>query len=100
MSKLARNRADENCRLRLTQRGFSRFEVLALESDRALIRSLARQLADEGPAADQTRNAMKALLVGKAQKPGTILAALRRSPLVGTDLNLVRAGEAGRGIDL
>lgn len=53
MSNAAQKRAIENYRTRLTQRGFKRFEVLALESDRELIRSLARQLAEEGPEAEQ-----------------------------------------------
>ena len=34
MSNAAQKRAIENYRTRLTQRGFKRFEVLALEADR------------------------------------------------------------------
>ena len=33
-------------------------------------------------------------------KKGGILAALRRSPLVGADLDLTRSREAGRKVDL
>ena len=70
MSNAAQKRAIENYRARLTQRGFKRFEVLALESDRELIRSLARQLAEEGPEAEQARAAVKAALVaGERQSP-------------------------------
>ena len=101
MSNAAQKRAIENSRARLTQRGFKRFEVLALESDRELIRSLARQLAEEGPEADQARAAVKAALVaGEPPKSGGILSALRRSPLVGADLDLSRPREEGRRVDL
>jgi hypothetical protein len=39
-------------------------------------------------------------VVGEPTKPGGILAALRRSPLVGADLNLSRPHEEGRKVDL
>ena len=45
MSNAAQKRAIKNYRARLTQRGFQRFEVMAVETDRELIRSLARRLA-------------------------------------------------------
>lgn len=101
MGNPAQKRAIENYRARLTQRGFKRFEVLALESDRELIRSLARQLAEEGPEADQARAAVKAVLVaGEPSRSGGILSALRRSPLVSADLDLSRPREEGRRVDL
>ena len=46
MSNAAQKRAIKNYRARLTQRGFKRFEVMALESDRELMRSRARRLAE------------------------------------------------------
>jgi hypothetical protein len=100
MSNAAQKRAIENYRARLTQRGFKRFEVLALESDRDLIRSLARQLAEEGPEAEQARQTVRALVSGEPSKSSGILSALRRSPLVGADLDLSRPREEGRRIDL
>ncbi|MFT4014882.1 MAG: hypothetical protein QM682_16130 [Paracoccus sp. (in: a-proteobacteria)] len=101
MSNAAQKRAIENYRARLTQRGFKRFEVLALESDRELIRSLARRLAEEGPEAEQARAAVKAALVAdESPKSGGVLSALRRSPLVGADLDLSRPREEGRRVDL
>lgn len=100
MSNAAQKRAIKSYRARLTQRGFKRFEVLALESDRELIRSLARQLAAEGPEAERARQAVKSLVAGGPSKPGGILSALRRSPLVGTDLDLSRPREEGRKVDL
>lgn len=100
MSNAAQKRAIENYRARLTQRGYKRFEVMALESDRELIRSLARHLAEEGPEAEQARQAVKALVAGEPPKAGGILSALRRSPLVGADLDLSRPREEGRKVDL
>jgi len=49
MANAAQNRAMQNYRARLAQRGFTRFEIMALESDRALIRSLAHCLAAGRP---------------------------------------------------
>ncbi|MDX3929989.1 MAG: hypothetical protein QHC90_29900 [Shinella sp.] len=100
MSNAAQKRAIENYRARLTQRGFKRLEVLALESDRDLIRSLARQLAEEGPEAEQARQTVRALVSGEPSKSSGILSALRRSPLVGADLDLSRPREEGRRVDL
>ena len=100
MSNAAQKRAIENYRTRLTQRGFKRFEVLALEADRELIRSLARHLAEEGPEAEEARQTIKALVAGEPPQSGDILSALRRSPLVGADLDLSRPREEGRRVDL
>ena len=46
MSNSAQSRATRNYRARLSRRGFTRFEIMALETDRDLFRSLARRLAD------------------------------------------------------
>ena len=90
MSNAAQKRAIQNYRARLTQRGLTRFEIMALESDRELIRTLARRLTKEGPEAEKVRSAVKTAVAGKPPKPGNILSALRRSPLVGADLDLSR----------
>ncbi|WP_127903647.1 hypothetical protein [Solirhodobacter olei] len=100
MGNAAQKRALQNYRARLTQRGFTRFEVTALDADRELIRTLARRLAEEGPEAEQVRAAVKTAVIGEPPKPGNILTALRRSPLVGADLDLSRAREEGRKVDL
>lgn len=100
MSKAAQKKAIRNYRARLTQRGFTRFEVMALDSDRELIRALARRLADDGPEAEQVRSAVKTAVAGEPSKPGSILTALRRSPLVGANLDLSRPREEGRKVDL
>ena len=100
MSNAAQKRAIENYRARLTQRGIKRFEVMALETDRELIRSLARRLSEDSPEADQLRAAVKEAVSGEPPKSGGILSALRRSPLVGADLDLSRSHEEGRQVDL
>jgi hypothetical protein len=100
MGNAAQKKAVQNYRARLTQRGFTRFEIMALESDRDLIRSLARRLAEEGPEAKQLREAMKTAVSGEPPRPGSILTALRRSPLVGAELDMSRTREDGRKVDL
>ena len=100
MGKASQKRAIQNYRARLAQRGVRRFEVTALEGDRDLIRSLARHLTEDGPEADEARRAVKALVSAEPPRPGGILAALRRSPLVGADLDLARPREKGREVDL
>jgi hypothetical protein len=94
----SQKRAIRNYRTRLGARGLARFEVLGLDGDRDLIRSLARRLADESPDAAHLRAAISQTLSGDPPKKGGILAALRRSPLA--DLDLTRPFEDGRKIDL
>ena len=100
MTNPSQKRAIRNYRNRLSERGLARFEVLALDADRELIRSLARRLADDGPEAAEIRAAVRRSIAGKPSRKGGILDALRRSPLVGADLAYVRARETGRKVDL
>ena len=100
MSKSAQKRAIENYRSRLTKRGIVRFELQALETDRDLIRVLARKLSEEGPEAGNLRRTVQQAISGEPPKLGGILNALRRSPLVGADLDLTRPREEGREVDL
>lgn len=94
----SQKRAIQNYRTRLGERGLARFEVLGREADRELIRTLARQLAGEGPEASRLRAAVTLSIAGEPPRTGGILAALRRSPLVGADLELDRPREAGRDV--
>jgi hypothetical protein len=96
----SQRRAIENYRSRLSERGLARFEVLGLGSDRDLIRTLARRLAEGGPGATQLRAALHRSLAGEPPRTGGVLAALRRSPLVGADLNLARPREEGRDVEM
>jgi hypothetical protein len=75
-----------------------RFEVLGREGDRELVRTVARRLAEGGADASRLRAAVVQALAGEPKKGG-ILAALRRSPLVGADLDLTRSREEGREVE-
>jgi hypothetical protein len=92
--------AIRNYRTRLSKRGLARFEVLGRAADRDLIRSLARRLAEDNPGASQLRAAVSRTIAGEPAKKGGILAALRRSPMVGADLDFTRPREEGRKADL
>ena len=100
MGDTSQRRAIDNYRKRLSQRGMARFEVLGLDADRELIRSLARRLAGNGPDSARIRAAVRRTVAGEPPNKGGILNALRRSPLVGADLNLKRPVVAGRKVDL
>jgi hypothetical protein len=100
MGSSAQKRALRNYRTKLVKRGMARFEVLGLDADRDLIRSLARRLAEDDPDARRIRATVSQTVAGEPPKKGGILAALRRSPLVGADLNLTRSHDAGRKVDL
>lgn len=96
----SQRRAIQNYRSRLSEKGLARFEVLGRDTDRDLIRSLARRLAEDTPEASRLRSAVSKIMAENGSEKGRILAALRRSPLVGADLELKRAREEGREIDV
>jgi hypothetical protein len=96
----SQKRAIQNYRSRLSKRGLARFEVLGRDADRDLIRSLARRLAEDGPDASRLRAAVSQTIAGEPPKKGGILAALRRSPLVGADIDLTRPREEGRKVQI
>ncbi len=96
----SQKRAIQNYRSRLSERGLSRFEVLGRDEDRDLIRSLARRLADDTPEATALRATVSRSISGEPPAKGGILAALRRSPLVGADLDLDRPRDEGREVDI
>ena len=96
----SQKRAIQNYRSRLGERGLARFEVLGLDADRALIRSVARRLAEDGLEASRLRTVVSQTIEGEPPKRGGILAALRRSPLVGADIDPERSREAGRKLRL
>ena len=93
-------RALTNYRRRLGERGIARFEVLGLEADRALIRSLAKRMAERDTEAGRLRRAVSQALGSRDSATGGIVAILRRSPLVGAELNLTREETPGRALDL
>jgi hypothetical protein len=99
MGTTAQKRALRNYRTRLGKRGLARFEVLGLDSDCDLIRSLAKRLAEDDRHAGRIRAAVSQSIGDEPPKKGGILAALRRSPLVGADVDQTRSHETGRKID-
>ena len=100
MGSTPQKRAIRNYRKRLQKRGMARFEVLGLDGDRDLIRSLARRLAEDGPDASRLRAVVNHTISGEPPRKGGILEAFRRSPLVGADIAPVRRFEAGRKVEL
>ena len=79
---------------------FGALEVLGRDADRELIRTLARRLAEDDPEASRLRAAMCQSVADGPRKKGGILAALRRSPLVGADLDLTRSHQDGRKVEI
>lgn len=95
----AQKKALQSYRERLSKRGLARFEVLGLDSDRELIRSLARRLAENDAEAARLRADVSKSVSLDEPKKGGILDWLRRSPLVGTDLEFPRETETGRSVE-
>ena len=100
MTSSAQKRASANYRRRLGERGMARFEVLGRDSDRELIRTLAKQLAENGPQADRLRTIIDKETNTQAPTTGGILRALRSSPLVGANIVAERSLEDDREIEL
>jgi hypothetical protein len=100
MTKSAQQRALEKHRRDLRQSGLSRYEVRGLDADKELLRALAKKLAARDEGAAKLRNEVAEKLAGKRGKRGGIFAALRRSPMVGADIDLERPHISGRNIDL
>lgn len=100
MNSISQKRAIKNYRDRLSERGLARFEVMSPESDRDLIRAIARRLSEEGTEAAKLRAMLRQTIAFGDEKKGGILQALRRSPLVGADLDLTRPQLDSRKVDL
>jgi hypothetical protein len=100
LSNRAQKRAIKNYRSRLRKRGVVRFEVLGLDADRGLIRSVAKRLAQNDPEANRIRMELMRAVAGVPKQLGGILAALRRSPLVGAELKIERPFDSGRKVEL
>ena len=100
MAKPSQKRAVAKNRRRLAERGMSRYEVRGLKTDTPLIRGLAKRLAVGDAAAAKLRIEVSQKIGGHRGRAGGILAALRRSPLVGAELHIARETTTGRDIDL
>jgi hypothetical protein len=97
MSDTSRKRSNKES---VDKCGLARFEVWGRASDRNLIRSFARLLAKGGPDAGRLRTAVDQAIAGQPPRKGGILAALRRSPLVGVDIIQARRIEPQRKVDI
>ncbi len=100
MTAKSQKRATEKYRERLSARGMTRFEVLALNGDRKLLRDLAGRLAVNDGEANEIRASIRQTMATHAARKGGIAAALRRSPLVGAELEVKRPRSTGRKTDL
>ncbi len=105
MGTTAQKRATQQYRERAASRGLTRCEVLVRSEDRDLIRALARCLGEDGPQAAGLRETIVSAIETKPQPTQAlsgreIWAALRRSPLVGADLNFEREHCEPRFVDL
>ena len=100
MDNTPRQRTYGKYRGRLGERGLVRFELVGRDADRVLLRTLTQRLAEDGPEAAALRATVVGALSAEPSRKGSIVAALRRSPLVGSDLNLTRLSCADREIDL
>lgn len=100
MSNRAQKRAIKNYRSRLHSQGIARFEVLGLDADRGLIRSVAKRLAQNDSEANRIRLELIRTVSRVPKQRGGILAALRRSPLVDAELRIERPFDSGRKVEL
>lgn len=100
MSKSSQQRAIANFRNRLAEKGLVRFEVTGRDSDRELVRTVARRLAEGGPESDRLRSVVNQTIGGRLPRKGGIVRALLASPLIGSELDLTRQREEGRKVDI
>jgi hypothetical protein len=76
MSNTRPGSARKKYRQRLSERSIARVEVIGLDADRDLIRSLARCLVEGGPGAARLRAAVSQTISGQPPRKGGILEAL------------------------
>lgn len=100
MNSTSQKRAIKNYRDRLNERGLSRFEVMAPENDRDLIRAIARILSGQDVETARLRAVLRQAIASGDEKKGGILQALRRSPLAEAELEFTRPFVDGRKVDL
>jgi hypothetical protein len=84
---------------RLADKGMARFEVLGRKADRMLIRDVARAIAENDEKNAAFREFAEKIVEQDEPKRGSLLAALLRSPLVGSGLDLTRSTDDARTIE-
>jgi hypothetical protein len=100
MASISQQRALNSHRRRMAERGVCRYEVRGLERDKDLVRRFAMRLAADDEPAARLRDAVAREVLPPTLSGKEIWAALRRSPLVGIELNIDREFATGRDIDL
>jgi hypothetical protein len=100
MSESSQRRAIANFRNRLAKKGLVRFEVTGRDSDRDLVRAVARRLAEGGADSERLRAAVNRTIGREPAAKGAIVRALMASPLVGSELDLSRPREEGRKVNI
>jgi hypothetical protein len=100
MTQISQRRAVANHRRRLAEHGISRYEVRGLAKDKELVRKLAKRLVADDAEAARLRTEIMKQVSDEPPRRGGIWAALRRSPLVGAELNLEREVVPPRDVDL
>jgi len=90
MTASAQHPPDQTQTRRSSGRDLARVQVRAPEADRPLVRALARRLSEGGPDAERLRALVRDALGTEGAETGGVLASLRRSPMVGADLDLSR----------
>jgi hypothetical protein len=98
--KSAQYRAVVKNRRSLRARGLARFEVRGLDSDKALVRDLAKRLSAGDELAQALRDELIRKLAPQKGEPGSVWRWLRSSPLVGVDWYIERPYDPGRKIDI
>ena len=88
MAQSSQRRAIANYRRRQGERGLCRYEVRELDPDKPLVRLIAARLAANDPDAQRLRAELAQEVTGEQPRRGGIFAALRRSPMVGVELDL------------
>jgi hypothetical protein len=84
---------------RLANKGMARFEVLGRKADRMLIRDVARAIAENDEKNAAFREFAEKIVEENQPKRGSILAAFRRAPWVGAELDLTRSTDDARMIE-
>jgi hypothetical protein len=95
----SQKRAVTNHRRRLSEPGMTRYEVCGPSADMELVRAFAQRLAVDDAISVRLRADVAQTIAEERPKRGFILAALRRSPLVGAGLKVEREVTSGRDID-
>src|SRR5258708_39566751 len=100
MRQSAKPGAVADCGNRLAEKGLVRCAVPGRDSDRELVRTVARRLAEGGPEGGRLRSGVNQTISGGLPRKGGIVQALLASPLIGSELDLTRPREEGRKVDI